>query len=281
MSQVAVVTDSTAYLPEGVADRYGITVVPLHVVLGGATGRENIDLGPAEVAAALAERRVHVTTSRPTPGELADAYRACGASQVVSVHLSSTLSGTAESALLAARDVASEGVEVRVVDSRSVAMGLGFTVVAAAEAAAAGKGIRAVEGAAMRAAEATTTLLYVDTLEHLRRGGRVRAASALVGAALGVKPILTMAGGELVLLEKVRTSGKATARLLALSVAAAGEGPVDVAVHHLAAEGRAAQLATDLQDALPRCRSVQISEVGAVVGAHVGPGCLGVVLWRH
>lgn len=280
-SAVAVVTDSTAYLPEGVADRYGVTVVPLHVVLGAVTGRETVDISPAEVAAALRERRVQVSTSRPTPGELAAAYRAAGARSVVSVHLSSALSGTGDSARLAAAEVAGEGMEVRVVDSRSVAMGLGFPVIAAAEAAAAGKGIRAVESAAARAAEATTTLLYVDTLEHLRRGGRLGAASALVGAALGVKPLLTMRDGQIVLQEKVRTFSKAMARLVEVAVEAAGPDAVDVAVHHLAAEERAAELGERLRQALPRCRALQLSEVGAVVGAHVGPGCLGVVLWRH
>ena len=286
MPSVAVVTDSTAYLPEGLADRYGICVVPLHVVLGGISGEESVDIFPAEVAAALNERRVHVTTSRPTPGAFAEAYRSLGVRDVVSVHLSALLSGTADSARLAAELVAAEGIQVRVVDSGSVAMGLGFPVIAAAEAAATGEGLDVVASAALSAAEATTTLLYVDTLEHLRRGGRVRAASALVGAALGVKPILRVSHGEISLVEKVRTFSRATARLVELTVDAAGDGPVDVAVHHLAAPERAVRLAEKLRAALPHAPStgmsdVLISEVGAVVGAHVGPGCLGVVLWRR
>jgi DegV family protein with EDD domain len=124
-------------------------------------------------------------------------------------------------------------------------------------------------------------LFYVDTLEHLRRGGRLTAASALMGAALGVKPLLRVEGGEIVLLEKVRTFSKAVARLVAVAVEAAGDQPVDVAVHHLAAPERAEQLGQDLQEALPDVRSLRTSEIGAVVGAHVGPGCLGVVLWRR
>ena len=101
MSRVAVVTDSTSYLPDGVAGAHGITVVPLHVVLGAITGTENVDLSPADVAKALHERRVHVSTSRPTPAELEAAYRARGAQQIVSVHLSGRLSGTSDSARLA------------------------------------------------------------------------------------------------------------------------------------------------------------------------------------
>lgn len=275
------VTDSTAYLPDGVAEDYKVSVVPLHVVLGGWSGREAVEVTPADVASALGERRVQVTTSRPTPGELAAAYSATGCSDVVSVHLSSSLSGTADSARLAGQQVAADGIKVRVVDSWSVAMGLGFPVIAAAEEAARGGDLAGVEAAAVAAVHNTTTFFYVDTLEHLRRGGRVTAASALLGAALGVKPLLRVASGEIVLLEKVRTFSKALARLEDLAFAAAGHGPVEVAVHHLAAPERAKQLADELDTALPQLRSLYLSEVGAVVGAHVGPGCLGVVVWRR
>ena len=281
MARIAVVTDSTAYLPEGLAAAYGVQVVPLHVVLGGVSGEENVDLSPTDLARALQERRVHVTTSRPTPAELVAAYRSAGSRQVVSVHLSSKLSGTSDSARLAAQEVAADGIEVRVVDSGSVAMGLGFPVIAAAEEAAAGGRLEEVEAAAVTAAADTTSLFYVDTLEHLRRGGRLTAASALVGAALGVKPLLRVEGGEIVLMEKVRTFSKAIARLVAVAVQTAGDRPVDVAVHHLASPERAEQLGADLREALPQMRSLRTSELGAVVGAHVGPGCLGVVLWQH
>lgn len=278
MPRVAVVTDSTAYLPDGVADKHGITVVPLHVVLGGWSGRETLEVSPADVAAALGERRVQVTTSRPTPGQLAAAYRATGADQVVSVHLSSALSGTVDSARLAARHVA-PGIDARVVDSGSIAMGLGFDVIAAAEAARDGAGLDEVVKAAETAD--TTTLFYVDTLEHLRRGGRVTATSALVGAALAVKPLLVVRDGQIALLEKVRTFSKALTRLKELVVEAAGDGVVEIAIHHLAAPERAAQLEAEVRDALPRLSQLYVSEVGAVVGAHAGPGLLGVVVWRR
>jgi DegV family protein with EDD domain len=279
MRRVAVVTDSTAYLPAGVAEKYDVCVVPLHVVLGTWSGKEAVEVSPADVARALGEKRVQVSTSRPTPGQFAAAYRAADASQLVSVHLSSQLSGTADSARLAARQVAEDGIEVRVVDSRSVAMGLGFAVVAAAEAAAGGADLDCVEAAAERTD--TTALFYVDTLEHLRRGGRVTATSALVGAALAVKPLLVVEDGEIRLLEKVRTFSKALARLEQLVVEAAGDGPVDLAVHHLAAPARATLLADELRGSVPGLQSLHLSEVGAVVGAHVGPGLLGVVVWRR
>jgi DegV family protein with EDD domain len=279
--RVAVVTDSTAYLPEGVADRLSVRVVPLQVVLGGRSGAEGLEVTPAEVAAALAAW-VPVSTSRPTPAEFAAVYREAldgGASAVVSLHLSRELSGTWDSARLAAVEVDAE--RVRVVDSRSAAMGLGFAVLAAAEAAAAGGTQEQVYEAAVGTAERTTTLFYVDTLEHLRRGGRIGAAQALLGTALSVKPILHVREGRIVPLEKVRTASKGVARLEALAVAAAGDGTADVAVHHLAAAERAGVLADRLRARLPRVGQFYASEIGAVVGAHVGPGVLGVVVVRR
>lgn len=281
MSAVAVVTDSTAYLPQGVAASHGVGVVPLHVVLGSRTGTEGAEVSPQDVASALAERRLQVSTSRPTPGELAAAYRAAGASCIVSVHLSADLSGTYDAAVLAAADVESDGIEVRVVDSKTIAMGLGFAVLSAARAARAGGSVDEVEAAARATAGATDVLFYVDTLEHLRRGGRIGAAAALLGTALAVKPLLHVAGGRIAPLEKVRTASKALARLEELAAERAGEAPVDAAVHHLAAADKAAALGERLVLRIPGLESVHVSEVGAVVGAHVGPGLLGVVVSRR
>ena len=279
--RVVVVTDSTAYLPTGLADELSVRVVPLQVVLGGRSGAEGSEVTPAQVAAALAAW-VPVSTSRPTPTEFAAVYREAlegGACGVVSLHLSRELSGTWDSARLAAGEVGADSI--RVVDSRSAAMGLGFAVLAAAKAAAAGGSPEEVYAAAVGTAERTTTLFYVDTLEHLRRGGRIGAAQALLGTALSVKPILHVREGRIVPLEKVRTVSKGIARLEALAVAAAGAGPADVAVHHLAAAERAALLAERLRTRLPQIGQFYTSEVGAVVGAHVGPGVLGVVVVRH
>ena len=276
---VAVVTDSTAYLPDGVAEKLSIGVVPLHVVLGLRTGMEGVEVSPAEVAAALTERRMQVSTSRPTPAEMAAAYRAVGATCIVSLHLSGKLSGTVDAARLGAEEVADDGIEVRVVDTASIAMGLGFAVMAAAEAAAAGASADEVEAAAARVD--TNTFFYVDTLEHLRRGGRIGAAAALFGTALSVKPLLHVLDGQIAPLEKVRTASKALARLEQLAVLRAEERPVDVAVHHLAAGDKADALAERLRARLPGLASMYVSEVGAVVGAHVGPGLLGVVVSRR
>src|SRR5262245_13176220 len=177
-ASVAVVTDSTAYLPPELATQ--LTVVPLTVVVSGVQGREGIDIAAEEVARALAARRTEVTTSRPAPAEFATVYRRLldsGAPAVLSVHLSAALSGTCDTARLAAADF---GGRVAVLDSHSTGMGLGFPALAAAAAAANGHDLDAVREAARAAAERTTTLFYVDTLEFLRRGGRIGPASALL-----------------------------------------------------------------------------------------------------
>ncbi|SER65527.1 DegV family protein [Actinokineospora terrae] len=272
----AVLTDSTAYLPEGSADRHGVRVVPLLVRVDGREGRDGIDIGPTQLATALRDRRM-VTTSRPNPAEFAENYRAmldAGAEGVLSVHLSRELSGTWESARLAAEEF---GAAVRVVDSRTTAMGLGFAVLRAAEVAATGAGGEAVEAAAVEAAAATRCFFVVETLEYLRRGGRIGAAAALLGTALAVKPILHVVDGQIVPLEKVRTTSRAVGRLVDLAVDAAGESSVRIAVHHLADPDRAADLADRLSARLPAATCV-ISELGAVIGAHTGPGVLGVVV---
>lgn len=279
-SRVAVVTDSTAYLPEGVAEKYDVGVVPLQVVLGGRVGAEGRDVLPADVAAALAGRQP-VSTSRPSPEDFARAYdaaAAAGAAAVVSVHLSGALSGTVEAARLAA---SAAPIEVRVVDSRSTAMGLGFPVLAAAEVAAAAGSADEVERAARETAAATDVLFYVETLDSLRRGGRMGQASALLGAALAVKPLLHVVDGQIALLEKVRTSSRAIARLEDVAVERARGGPVDIAVHHLAAEERALGLVERLRARTEGLHALHLSEVGAVVGAHAGPGLLAVVVRRR
>ncbi len=276
--RTAVVTDSTAYLPEGLALTRGVGVVPLQVVFGSTSGDEGVDVLPAQVAAALTERRGTVTTSRPAPARFVEAYLATGAESIVSVHLSGRLSGTVDAALIAAQEVAARGITVRVVDSQTIAMGLGFAVLAAAQAAAEGADLATVEERAVSSAQRTKTYFYVDTLEFLRRGGRIGAAAALFGTALAVKPLLQVYEGQIAPLEKVRTVSKALARLEQLAVEQAGEATVDIAVHHLAAPERAEAMAARLRERVPGLGELTLSEVGAVVGAHVGPGLLGVVI---
>ncbi|GIF16120.1 DegV family protein [Actinoplanes teichomyceticus] len=279
---IAVVTDSTAYLPAELDGRYELTIVPLTVVINGWDGLEGSEISPAEVARALGARRSSVSTSRPAPSQFADQYRKlldAGADGVVSVHLSAKLSGTFEAAQLAAAEV---GPQVRVVDSGTAAMGLGFPALAAAAAAVRGQDLEAVRRAAVEHAARVSTFFYVDTLEFLRRGGRIGAASALLGTALSVKPILHVADGAVVVRDKVRTAGRALTRLVDLAVEAAGPGEADIAVHHLGTPERAGALVDAITMRLgDRLRDCYLTEVGAVVAAHTGPGLAGVVVHRR
>jgi len=278
--RVAIVTDSTAYLPPQLAAEAGVTVVPLQVVVGGISLAEGVEVTSGEVAQALREWQP-VTTSRPSPQTFVETYRelaAAGAAGIVSLHLSGDLSGTVDAARVAARAVAADGVRVDVVDSRLLAMGLGFAALTAARAAAEGADVDEVARRATRQALSTGVWLYVDTLEYLRRGGRIGPAAAWLGSALAVKPLLHLVDGRLEPLERVRTASRALARLEEITVAEAGTGAVDVAVQHLAAPERAADLADRLRSRIPAVRQLVVDEVGAVVGAHVGPGMLGVVV---
>ncbi|MCZ7418499.1 DegV family protein [Verrucosispora sp. WMMA2121] len=278
---VAVVTDSTAYLPPELVREHRLTVVPLTVVLAGVEGLEGVETFPADATRALRARRVSVSTSRASPEQFSRTYRellAAGAEGVVSVHLSAGLSGTVEAAELAAADL---GDRVSVVDSRSCGMGLGFPAIAAARAAARGADLAGVRAAAAAAVGRTSIHFYVDTLEFLRRGGRINAAEALLGTALSVKPILHMPEGRIVLRDKVRTASRGMARLVDLAVEAADDGPVDLAVHHLDAPQRAEQLVDTLTARLgDRLRDTYVSEAGAAVAVHVGPGLACVVIHR-
>jgi fatty acid kinase fatty acid binding subunit len=279
---VAVVTDSTACLPAEELARFAIRVVPLRVTLGSRTAVDDgEDVTPADVTRALREK-FPVTTSRPSPAEFAAVFRELldrGADNVVSVHLSAALSGTWESATLAAQDFPHGAV--RVVDSRSTAMALGYAVLAAASRAGDGASAAEVQSAATDVVDRTRTLFSVDTLEYLRRGGRIGTAAALLATSLSVKPLLQVVEGQIVPLEKVRTTSRATARLVELTARAAGSRPVDIAVHHLAVPDRADALVTSLRSAIPDLGECRVAELGAVIGAHLGPGVLGTVVVRR
>jgi DegV family protein with EDD domain len=180
---------------------------------------------------------------------------------------------------LAAQDF-EHGV-VRVVDSRSTAAALGFAVTAAAERARAGDSAAQVQGVATDTVDRTRTLFYVDTIEYLRRGGRIGTAAALLATSLSVKPLLQMVEGRIVALEKVRTSAKAIARLIQLTVEAAGDGPVDLAVHHLGTADRAQHVADQLRASLSGVGELYVAELGPVIAAHLGPGVIGTVVVRR
>jgi DegV family protein with EDD domain len=278
VSTVAVVTDSTAYLPPAAGS--DVVIVPLRVAIGDRSGLDRVDVTVDEVSQALLAKQM-VTTSRPTPTEFAAAYQRAldgGADHVVSIHISAALSGTWESAVLAAQEFGYG--TVRVVDSRSTGAALGFAAVAALAVARDGGTVAQVQDAAVSAIDRTRTHFYVDTLEFLRRGGRVGAASALLATSLSVKPLLHMLDGQIVPLEKVRTSTKAIARLVGLTVGSGG-GSADVAIQHVSAPERAEAVAAQLRASMPGLGELYVGDAGAVISAHLGPGGLGTVVLRH
>jgi DegV family protein with EDD domain len=287
-SGVVVVTDSTASLPAEWGARHGVEVAPLHVVVGQRTHAEGVDIAGRDVASLLRADEHALSTSGPAPADLAQLYRDLarrrGAREIVSVHLSGRISRTVESARLAAAEVAGE-VSVTVVDSRTLGLAMGYAVCEGADLAAAGRSAEVVATAIEGQASACSAYFYVDTLEYLRRGGRIGKASALVGGALAIKPLLTVADGEVQPWERVRTRAKALARLRAQTVSdiaahrAAGR-TVRVGVHHCDAQERAEAFAaalhqdTEAGGAVP----IDIVELGAVIAVHTGPGTVAVVV---
>lgn len=291
-SRVAVVTDSTASLPVAFAESADLVIVPLEVVIDGVPYREGVDLDPARLLEALLAG-LPVTTAQPGPDAFARVYArvaARGATEIVSVHLSRELSGTVTSAEIAAQ---SAGVPVHVVDSRTVGMGLGLAAIAAvriASDAPAEPGDRgrpqrdrtgaAAAKAALTLAAGSTVLFAVDSLDHLRRGGRLGTVAAALGTVLGLRPVLGVRGGRLEVVEKVRTGARARERIIDLSVTdAARRRRCDVVVHHLGQPDVAEAAARRLRDSCgPGLSSVRVAEISAVLGAHVGPGLLCVVV---
>ena len=284
-SPVQVVTDYTAALPPDLEEEAGLTEVPLSVVLDGAPAERDSAVD-AELAEAL-RRGGRMTTSQPSPDAFVRTYgdlAAGGATAIVSIHISGELSGTTRSAADAARTCA---VPVHVVDSRTVALGTGFAALEAARAAATGLSAEEVERVARDVAAGSAVLFAVQDLGYLARGGRLGTAKALVGSVLGVRPVLRVAGGRIVVAETVRGAARASRRLVELGLEAAAEmAPtrVRVAVHHFDAGEPARQIAAQLDEWLADAGLVHVpvivAEVTAVVGVHTGPGVLGVVVAR-
>ena len=278
---IGLVTDSTAYLPMALVHSLGIEVVDVHVIVDGVSHAEG-DLPIADVLAVLRANRP-VTTSRATPEQFATAYRRLqsrGCDSILSVHMSGELSGTYESAVIAARDI---NLPIEVVDSRGVGMMFGFAVLDVAQAAQSSHvDVHHMAHAVRILCNDSSIQFYVDTLEFLQRSGRISKTQSRVGSALSVKPLLTMVDGKVEQHQLLRTSAKALRRLVDLSITriqvlrSRGQG-YHVAVHHVDAPDRAGLVAQLLCEGLS-LSSVQVTPVGAVIAAHVGMGAVAVVV---
>ncbi|TDV54072.1 DegV family protein with EDD domain [Actinophytocola oryzae] len=270
------VTDSTSCIPVSLATQWGITVVPTQIRIGQYTRSEhNV---PKDVLVRALEGDMDVSTSPPDPAGLAWAYEqqaARGAEEVVSVHISSKQSETYD---LAKKIAARSPVPVHVVDSRTTGMSLGFAVLAAARVAGAGGGPRRVMDMLARRLEGAAELIYVDTLEYLRKGGRIGAAAALIGSALSLKPLLTMKNGQVTPLDRVLGTERAMRRLVDRAAKKANGQAVDVAIEHFGALDRAERLADRLKPKLPGVREITFTEVSSTIGVHLGPGAVGITV---
>ncbi|MET3920661.1 DegV family protein [Arthrobacter sp. UYEF20] len=282
--RTAVVTDSAAALPADwvracTADGR-LTVVPMPVMVGAEIYGEGEDDIADTIAVAMACGRP-VKTSRPSPGQFEQAYLAAqkrGYDSVVSIHISGELSGTAESARLAAARVR---IPVEVLDSRTVGMAQGMGVQSAVVAAADGRSAAEVRVFAEERLARTRVYFYVPSLEQLRHGGRIGAAASLWGTVFSIKPILAVEDGKIVPLEKVRSAAKAVARLediVAADAAARPEGQARIAVHYFGNRAEAERLAARLAVSLPCCPAAQASDLPAVLAAHAGLGVLAVIV---
>lgn len=274
--RVAVVTDSTASIPPKTADQLGISPVQLELTVGAETNDER-RVPHADLARAMTGG-VPVSTSEPPPPAFfwnyADA-EATGAEAVLSVHISEQLSGTCASARIAAEEV---GVPVYVVDSRLVGMSLGCSIIAAAEAARSNCDATQVMDVLDYRMRNSIQLLYVDTLEHLRRGGRIGRAQAWLGSALSVKPVLAVNDG--VIDKQLQGMGRdrALRKMVRTAVEHAGRRPVDIGVEHFTSPEDAQELLHRIQREVPLARRVSITETSAILGAHTGPGSIGVTV---
>jgi DegV family protein with EDD domain len=272
---VGVVTDSSCDLPAELADQWGIEIVPLTIRFGDEELTDREELSTSEFWARCAQSAELPSTAAPSPGRFEAAYRGLadrGADRVVTITLSGALSATMQSAELAARSVADDGIEVRIVDSRTVSLGLGTIALSAAEQAAGGADLDALERLAQELVGRTRVFGALDTLENLKKGGRIGNAKALLATALSIKPIIEVADGVVEQHGKQRTRTKALAFLI--DKVASYQGRIEnLAVLH-ADSSDVDEFVAKLRPFAPG--EIVVGQIGPVIGAHAGRGTIGV-----
>jgi DegV family protein with EDD domain len=272
---VVVVTDSSSRLSSDELKQWNIRQVPLHVLVDGDNMRDSVDDVPYDI-----HDRPKASTSGASPAELAEIYRQALADSdgdgVVSVHISAVLSSTCGSAVQAAREF---GSAVRVVNSRSAAMGVGFVALAAAQSAASGADLDTVEAAARSAVPRGHVFVVVHKLDNLRRSGRMGTAASWLGTALSLKPLLCLdVDGRLVLDQRIRTVTKAHAAMVDRVAEIVGERRAAIAVHHVDNHDAADEIGATLTTRLPQIESLVVTDMGPVLSIHVGGGAVGVAV---
>ncbi len=272
---VVVVTDSSSRLLADELKQSDIRQVPLHVLVDGTDLRDGVDEVPYDI-----HDRPRASTSGASPNDLAETYRQAlrdsDGDGVVAVHLSAALSSTYSSAVTVAREF---GSAVRVVNSRSAAMGVGFVALEAARSAASGADLNTVEAAARSAVPRGHAFIVVYRLDNLRRSGRIGTAASWLGTALSLKPLLCLdVDGRLVLDQRIRTVTKAHAALVERVVGVVGDRRAAIAVHHVDNHDAAAEIGAALTSRLPQVEALTVADMGPVLSVHLGAGAVGVVL---
>jgi DegV family protein with EDD domain len=273
VGKLAIVTDSTADLPPQLVKARSITVVPLTLDFEGRSLLDGVEIRPTEFYRKLPNATTHPTTSQPSPARFADTYSTLLADHaaIVSIHISEKLSGTYASAVQGAE--MTDSARVIVIDSQLVSMSLGLLTLAASQLAAQGLDAAAVAEKITAMRDEVQTYFSVATLEFLRRGGRIGRASALLGSVLQVKPVLCIRDGLVTPLERVRTFDRALNRIVELTREVDRGKGLCVIVGHADAEADAERVARELE---PVTETLMIQPLGPVVGAHAGPGVVGV-----
>jgi len=276
MSKVAIVTDSTAYIPDDLVQKHQIRIAPQVLVWGNETLRDGVDIQPEEFYNRLEKASIMPTTSQVTIGSFKDVFEELHSQgyDILAVLISSKLSGTVDSAVQA-RDMLPEA-HIEIVDSFTTAMALGFIDLLAARAADEGASLAECKELAERATQHTGIVLAVDTLEFLHRGGRIGGGTRFLGTALNIKPVLEVTGGQIEAVERVRTRKKSLSRIVDLTEERiAGRQPVRLAALHANAPEEARALLEEAKTRLGATETV-FSQVSPVVGTHAGPGTLGL-----
>jgi fatty acid kinase fatty acid binding subunit len=278
MSKIALVTDSTTYMPPELVKKYGISVAPQVLIWGDETYKDGVDIGSGEFFTRLKTAKVMPTTSQVAVISFQEIFQDLvdKGFEVLAVLISSRLSGTVQSALQARDLMNSAREKVNVVDSESVAMALGFQVLAVARAIEDGASLKEAIALAEKSHQYTGVFFAVDTLEFLHRGGRIGGAQRFIGTMLNMKPILAIQDGRVEGIERIRTKAKAHDRVLALTIEkVAGRTPVRLATLHANAAEDARALLTRAEQALNPVESI-FTEVSPTVGTHAGPGTVGL-----
>jgi DegV family protein with EDD domain len=278
MSKVAIVTDSTAYLPDDLVKEYSITVTPQILIWGTETFQDGVDIQPDEFYRKLETAKTMPTTSQVAIVTMKAAFERLleAGCDILGIFISAKLSGTMQSATQAREMLPKAAAKIVVMDSDTTAMAMGFHVLTAARAALSGATLSECQRLAEEARKHTGVYFVVDTLEFLHRGGRIGGAQALLGSALNLKPLLELRDGRIEAVEKVRTKGKAVSRMIDLVVdQVAGRTPVRLATLHANAEDEAK---STLEAAAARLNPVEqiLASVSPVIGSHAGPGTVGL-----